>query len=290
MAPPNLAQPGQHSDRRRVRHGGRLATSGFQVVLALDLLGQESRPSPDPSEGSRANPTDGAGERLGRASDPWGTFLNWAPQLDEHPGSRYLQKRPPAPDALQRWLAVLRNHRDCLAGMDFFTVPIATFQFLWVFFVLHHGRRQVLHFAVTDHLGAQWLVQQLREAFPFHRAPPLRALRSGRKGMVQRCLRSCRPGGQVGADCRPGALAKRRGRTLSGFGPPGVAGLSGGIQSGATAQALGRLRPVLPRGALPLDPGEGHARRSGRDHQTFGERWCGGAGAGRRLAAPLRVA
>lgn len=68
-------------------------------------------------------------------------------------------------------MAFLRNHRECLAGMDFFTVPTATFQLLWVFFVLHHGRRRVLHFAVTDHPGAQWIVQQLREAFSFDRAP-----------------------------------------------------------------------------------------------------------------------
>ena len=29
----------------------------------------------------------------------------------------------------------------------------------------------MLHFAVTDHPGAQWIVQQLREAFPFDTAP-----------------------------------------------------------------------------------------------------------------------
>jgi transposase InsO family protein len=100
-----------------------------------------------------------------------GELLQFGFRVDERTVSRYLQPRPPAPDALQRWMAFLRNHRDCLAGMDFFTVPTATFQLLWVFFVLHHGRRRVLHFAVTDHPGAQWIVQQLREAFPFDQAP-----------------------------------------------------------------------------------------------------------------------
>ena len=100
-----------------------------------------------------------------------GELLKLGLLVDERTVSRYLQNRAPAPDALRRWMAFLRNHRDCLAGMDFFTVPTATFQLLWVFFVIHHGRRQVLHFAVTDHPGAQWIVQQLREAFPFNTAP-----------------------------------------------------------------------------------------------------------------------
>ena len=91
--------------------------------------------------------------------------------VDERTVSRYLPKIPTPQDTLQRWMAFLRNHRDCLAGMDFFTVPTSTFQFLWVFFVIQHARRQVLHWAVTDRPGAQWIVQQLREAFPFDTAP-----------------------------------------------------------------------------------------------------------------------
>ena len=100
-----------------------------------------------------------------------GELLKLGIRVDERTVSRYLQNRPPAPDALQRWMAFLRNHRDGLAGMDFLTVPTATFQYWWVFFVLHHDRRRVLHFAVTDHPGAQRIVQQLREAFPFGWAP-----------------------------------------------------------------------------------------------------------------------
>jgi len=100
-----------------------------------------------------------------------GELLKLGIVVDERTVSRYLPNRPTAPDALKGWMAFLRNHRDCLAGMDFFTVPTATFELLWVFFVVHHARRQVVHFAVTDHPGAQWIVQQLREAFPFATAP-----------------------------------------------------------------------------------------------------------------------
>ena len=55
--------------------------------------------------------------------------------------------------------------------MDFFTVPTATFRVLYVFFVIHHARRTVLNIRVTEHPTGAWIIQQLREAFPFDSAP-----------------------------------------------------------------------------------------------------------------------
>ena len=91
--------------------------------------------------------------------------------VSERTVSRYLPRRPTNPDAVKRWLAFLRNHRDVIVGVDFFTVPTATFQLLEVFFVIHHDRRRILRLAVTDHPHAEWVVQQLRKAFPFDSAP-----------------------------------------------------------------------------------------------------------------------
>jgi len=53
-----------------------------------------------------------------------------------------------------------------IVAFDFFTVPTLTFQLLYCFFVIEHGRRKVLHFNITRHPTAEWVVQQLREAFP----------------------------------------------------------------------------------------------------------------------------
>ena len=53
-----------------------------------------------------------------------------------------------------------------IAAFDFFTIPTVTFQVLYCFFVIEHGRRKILHFNVTRHPTAEWVVQQLREAFP----------------------------------------------------------------------------------------------------------------------------
>jgi transposase InsO family protein len=55
--------------------------------------------------------------------------------------------------------------------MDFFTVPTLTFRVLYCFFVILHDRRQVLHFNATRYPTSAWVVQQLREAFPFDSAP-----------------------------------------------------------------------------------------------------------------------
>jgi transposase InsO family protein len=88
--------------------------------------------------------------------------------------SRYVRRfrvRNPDPDVLKQWISFLRNHKDAIAGMDFFTVPTATMNVLYGFFVIHHDRRRILHFNATYHPTAQWVIQQLREAFPFESAP-----------------------------------------------------------------------------------------------------------------------
>jgi len=55
--------------------------------------------------------------------------------------------------------------------MDFCTVPTLRFSVLYGFFVIRHDRRQILHVNVTKHPTSLWIVQQLREAFPFESAP-----------------------------------------------------------------------------------------------------------------------
>ncbi len=55
--------------------------------------------------------------------------------------------------------------------MDFFVIPTATFQLLYGFVVLEHGRRKIRHVGVTSHPTAEWTRQQLREAFPYDSAP-----------------------------------------------------------------------------------------------------------------------
>ena len=86
--------------------------------------------------------------------------------------SRYVPKPKPDPASQQRWITFLRNHRDVIAGMDFFVVPTVRFHLLHVWFAIDHARRRVLHCNVTANPAARWVIQQLREAFldePSHR-------------------------------------------------------------------------------------------------------------------------
>ena len=85
--------------------------------------------------------------------------------------SRWMRRAPKDPKPAKRWLAFLRNHREAIAAMDFFTVPTITFRVLYCFFIIGHGRRRILHFNVTRHPSSLWILQQLREAFPYQSAP-----------------------------------------------------------------------------------------------------------------------
>jgi transposase InsO family protein len=87
------------------------------------------------------------------------TVLNW------------MRRTPRDPRPAKRWATFLANHREAIAAMDFFTVSTLTFGVLYGFFVIAHGRRQVLHFNVTPHPTSAWVSQQLRDAFPFDSAP-----------------------------------------------------------------------------------------------------------------------
>jgi hypothetical protein len=76
-------------------------------------------------------------------------------------------RKPPS----QTWRTFLNNHVSQLASIDFFTVPTVLFQVLFVFIVIRHDRRRIVHFNVTAHPTAEWTAQQIIEAFPFDSAP-----------------------------------------------------------------------------------------------------------------------
>jgi hypothetical protein len=71
----------------------------------------------------------------------------------------------------QTWYTFLENHAKELIALDFFTVPTATFKVLFVFVVLSHDPRRILHFNVTAHPTAAWTGRQLLEACGFEEAP-----------------------------------------------------------------------------------------------------------------------
>jgi putative transposase len=83
--------------------------------------------------------------------------------ISERTVSRILRtlRRPPS----QSWKTFRHNHLSEIVAIDFFTVPTIRLRVLYVFLVLAHGRRRVLHFGVTEHPTAEWAGQQVIEAF-----------------------------------------------------------------------------------------------------------------------------
>ena len=76
-------------------------------------------------------------------------------------------RKPPS----QTWRTFLKNHVGQIAAVDFFTVPTVTFRVLYVFLVLRHEQRRVVHFNVTASPTSRWTAQQIIEAFPYDKAP-----------------------------------------------------------------------------------------------------------------------
>jgi putative transposase len=110
----------------------------------------------------RSNPTWGSPRIMGELRK---LGINMAKSTVEKYRPRV--HKPPSPT----WKAFLNNHIKDLVACDFFTVPTATFRVLFVFIMLAHERRRIVHVNVTEHPTAQWTAQQIVEAFPWDETP-----------------------------------------------------------------------------------------------------------------------
>ena len=113
--------------------------------------------------------------RMSQANPLWGAprihgeLLKLGIKVAPSTVAKYLRRHGKPPS--QTWRAFLVNHAEQMASIDFFTVPTATFRVLFVFVVLAHARRRVLHFQVTEHPTQEWTMQQIREACPWEQVP-----------------------------------------------------------------------------------------------------------------------
>src|SRR5438270_7783773 len=112
---------------------------------------------------------------LSRNNPRWGAprihgeLLKLGIEITEPTVAKYMvrHRKPPA----QTWRTFLQNHVTSLVSFDFFTEPTIRFQILYVFLVLAHDRRRMVHFGVTAHPTAEWTAHQLRDAFPWDSVP-----------------------------------------------------------------------------------------------------------------------
>ena len=113
--------------------------------------------------------------RMSRENLLWGAprihgeLLKLGFEIAELTVSKYMGRRSGPPS--QTWRTFIRNHADAITAIDLCLVPTLTFECLFAFLVVGHGRRLLLWFAVTRHPTAEWLAQQIVEAFPWDTAP-----------------------------------------------------------------------------------------------------------------------
>jgi transposase InsO family protein len=113
--------------------------------------------------------------RMARENPTWGrrriraelALLGYA--VAELTVAKYMHRTSPRPSPT--WRVFLTAHARDIVAVDFFLVPTLTFRLLFVFVVLRHERRELLHLNVTDHPTAVWTTQQIIEAFPDDSAP-----------------------------------------------------------------------------------------------------------------------
>ena len=185
--------------------------------------------------------------------------------------SRYLPKTQPDPKQQQRWMTFLRNHKDVIAGMDFFVVPTVRFRLLYVWFVIDHGRRRILHFNVTTHPTARWVIQQLRETFPEEPTAPIPGLRQ-RRDLLSRG----HPGDRelpdlAQTDGVPKSLAERHRRTSRRQRSPRAARSRGRLERRTPQTPASRIRRLLQRGTSPYFAA-GRSGQSARGRPPFTRR------------------
>jgi hypothetical protein len=105
---------------------------------------------------------------VGRGPDPWRTADAW---LWGGPVDGLQIYGATFEAAVAKLEAFRRNDAEAIVAIDLCVVPTLTFDPLFAFLVLGHGRRQLLWIAVTRHPTAEWLARQITEAFTWTSAP-----------------------------------------------------------------------------------------------------------------------
>jgi transposase InsO family protein len=152
----------------QTRDADSLASARIQGVLALEVT-LEGWSADDPSRHPRVNPGDEPGQLVVGAPRIHGELLKLGIEVAESTVAKHMVKRPRRPG--QSWTAFLRSHADGIAAMDLLVVPTIGFKLLYGLVILGHGRRKLIHCAVTAHPTAEWIARQIVEAFPWDDAP-----------------------------------------------------------------------------------------------------------------------
>ncbi len=114
-------------------------------------------------------------QRMSRENPLWGAprihgeVLKLGFAVSQSTVARYMARKSNPPS--QSWRTFVRNHAPQIAAMDLFVVPTIGFNLLYAFVMVRLARRDLVWINVTAHPTAEWIAQQITEAFPWNEAP-----------------------------------------------------------------------------------------------------------------------
>ena len=114
--------------------------------------------------------------RMSRENPLWGSerirgeLLKLGIAVSNRSIRRYRWRTPPRAPS-QTWRTFLANHAHAIWAADLLVVQTLTFKTLYVLLFIAHGRRELVHLAVTAHPTAAWVWRQVVEATPWGRRP-----------------------------------------------------------------------------------------------------------------------
>jgi hypothetical protein len=195
--------------------------------------------------------------RMARENPTWGrrriraelTLLGY--EVAELTVAKYMHRTSPRPSPT--WRVFLTAHARDLVAIDFFVVPTITFHLLFVFVILRHHRRELLHVNVTDHPSAVWTARQVIAAFPEETGPKY-LLRDRDSIYGEAFTRRRRPHGDPPGNHGPqSALAEPLRRTAHRLDPSGVPRPRHHSERGPSLPRLTRISRLLQhRAATPI--------------------------------------
>jgi hypothetical protein len=145
-----------------------VASGGFSQLLALEIAFAGRAPA-NRDGSARADPPDEHREPALGTPRIHGELLKLGFEVAQSSVAKYMVKRRGPPS--QGWRTFLRNHRREVAAMDLFVVPTIGFDLLYAFIIIRLDRRALVWINVTTNPTAEWIAQQITEAFPWNEAP-----------------------------------------------------------------------------------------------------------------------
>jgi len=145
-----------------------MAPKRIQALLATEIEDGKARaagryPTADcangerePNLGTRADCRE-LGLKLGVEVSPRTVRAYWPQECDPRNGKK---------TSSQRWQTFVRNHAQSILACDFLVSITAGFRVLYVLVIMEIGSRRIVHYNVTAHPTAEWMLQQFREAIP----------------------------------------------------------------------------------------------------------------------------